>query len=147
MSFRGLQSTPVPYENFYVCRPQDIGTLLLTPQVGPCRSLIFGVSLTDYDFARGEGGDHGRPPTIVEKCISALDQKGESLHLRLRAVADAQGLDAEGLYRISGRKAGVQKMIQDIELDEEKFVFDDSGDVHSVANVLKQCELQESPKL
>lgn len=31
-------------------------------------------------------------------------------------------------------------MIQDIELDEEKFVFDDSGDVHSVANVLKQCE-------
>lgn len=45
-------------------------------QVGSCRSLIFGVSLADYDFARGVGGDHGRPPAIVEKCIAAIDQRG-----------------------------------------------------------------------
>lgn len=54
---------PVLYENFYV---------------GPCRSLIFGVGLGLYDFARGEGSDHGRPPTIVEKCIAAIDDRGES---------------------------------------------------------------------
>ena len=53
-------------------------------QVGECRSLIFGVSLTDYDFARGEGSDHGRPPTIVEKCISAIDEKGTLIVLLLR---------------------------------------------------------------
>jgi hypothetical protein len=35
--------------------------------------------LTDYDFARGEGGDHGRPPTIVEKCIAAVDERGALL--------------------------------------------------------------------
>lgn len=31
-------------------------------------------------------------------------------------------------------------MIQDIELDEEKFEFEDLSDVHSIANVLKQCK-------
>jgi len=66
--------------------------------VGYCRSLIFGVSLTDYDFARGEGGDHGRPPLIVEKCIAALD---------------ARGLTAEGIYRMSGRAATVKKVSEE----------------------------------
>lgn len=50
------------------------------------------------------------------------------------------GLNMEGLYRISGRKAAGQKMVQDIELDEEKFVFDEKDDVHAIASVLKQCE-------
>nr|XP_019009767.1 uncharacterized protein I206_05327 [Kwoniella pini CBS 10737]OCF48548.1 hypothetical protein I206_05327 [Kwoniella pini CBS 10737] len=106
---------PIPYENFYV---------------GPCRSLIFGVSLTDYDFTRGDSSDHGRPPTILEKAISAIDEKG---------------LDFEGIYRVSGRHAGVQKMVQDIELDEEKFVFDERDDVASIGNVLKQY-LRELPE-
>ncbi|WWD21112.1 hypothetical protein CI109_105593 [Kwoniella shandongensis] len=114
-SINPVSSAPVPYENFYV---------------GPCRSLIFGVSLTDYDFARGEGSDHGRPPTIVEKCIAAIDEKG---------------LDSEGIYRVSGRHAGVQKMIQGIELDEEKFAFDERDDVFSIGNVLKQY-LRELPE-
>ena len=59
--FQAQRRAPVPYHNFYV---------------GECRSLIFGVSLTDYDFARGEGSDKGRPPTIVEKAIAALDSRG-----------------------------------------------------------------------
>jgi hypothetical protein len=50
------------------------------------------------------------------------------------------GLNMEGLYRISGRKAAGQKMVQDIELDEEKLVFDEKDDVHAIASVLKQCE-------
>jgi hypothetical protein len=54
--------------------------------------------------------------------------------------ADAAGLGLEGLYRISGRKAAVQKMVQDIELDEEKFHFGEQDDVHAVANILKQCK-------
>ncbi|WWC64114.1 uncharacterized protein I303_106722 [Kwoniella dejecticola CBS 10117] len=106
---------PIPYENFYV---------------GPCRSLIFGVSLTDYDFTRGDSSDHGRPPIILEKAIAAIDERG---------------LDLEGIYRISGRHAGVQKMIQGIELDEEKFVFDAKDDVASIGNVLKQY-LRELPE-
>ncbi|KAK8843370.1 hypothetical protein IAR55_007027 [Kwoniella newhampshirensis] len=114
-SINPVSSAPVPYENFYV---------------GPCRSLIFGVSLTDYDFARGEGSDHGRPPTIVEKCIAAIDERG---------------LDSEGIYRVSGRHAGVQKMVQGIELDEEKFMFVEKDDAFSVGNVLKQY-LRELPE-
>ncbi|WRT68976.1 uncharacterized protein IL334_005958 [Kwoniella shivajii] len=106
---------PVPYENFYV---------------GPCRSLIFGVSLTDYDFTRGESSDHGRPPTILEKAIAAIDERG---------------LTSEGIYRVSGRHSGVQKMVQGIELDEEKFVFEDKDDVFSIGNVLKQY-LRELPE-
>ncbi|OWZ75844.1 glucosamine 6-phosphate N-acetyltransferase [Cryptococcus neoformans Tu401-1] len=107
--------TPVPYENFYV---------------GPCRSLIFGVSLTDYDFARGDGNDHGSPPMIVEKCIAAID---------------ARGLEAEGIYRVSGRHTGVQKMVQDIEKDETQFEFGEKDDVFSIASVLKQY-LRELPE-
>ncbi|WVW79250.1 hypothetical protein I302_101216 [Kwoniella bestiolae CBS 10118] len=106
---------PIPYENFYV---------------GPCKSLIFGVSLTDYDFTRGDSSDHGRPPTILEKAIAAIDERG---------------LYFEGIYRVSGRHAGVQKMVQGIELDEEKFVFDPKDDVASIGNVLKQY-LRELPE-
>ncbi|ORY26225.1 hypothetical protein BCR39DRAFT_560615, partial [Naematelia encephala] len=111
----GQQTAPVPYQNFYV---------------GECKSLIFGVSLTDYDYARGEGSDHGRPPIIVEKCLSALDERG---------------LDAEGIYRVSGRHAGVQKLVQDIERDENTFSFSEADDVYSIGNVLKQY-LRELPE-
>ncbi|KIR50982.1 glucosamine 6-phosphate N-acetyltransferase [Cryptococcus gattii Ru294] len=106
---------PVPYENFYV---------------GPCRSLIFGVSLTDYDFARGDGNDHGSPPMIIEKCIAAID---------------ARGLEAEGIYRVNGRHTGVQKMVQDIEKDETQFEFGEKDDIFSIASVLKQY-LRELPE-
>ena len=65
----------IPYHNFFV-RAEFRSRNGVDCQVGECRSLIFGVSLSDYDFARGEGSDHGRPPTIVEKCIAAIDEKG-----------------------------------------------------------------------
>lgn len=32
------------------------------------------------------------------------------------------------------------KLVQDIELDEELFAFDEKSDVFSITNVLKQCE-------
>ncbi|OCF40236.1 hypothetical protein I317_05929 [Kwoniella heveanensis CBS 569] len=114
-AINSMPTAPVPYENFYV---------------GPCRSLIFGVSLTDYDFTRGEGSDHGRPPAIIEKAIQAIDERG---------------LDSEGIYRVSGRHANVQKMIQGIELDEEKFRFNERDDVFSIGNILKQY-LRELPE-
>ncbi|KAL1406017.1 hypothetical protein Q8F55_007700 [Vanrija albida] len=109
------RNAPILYSNFYV---------------GPCRSLIFGVSLTDYDFARGEGGDHGSPPLIVEKSIAWIDERG---------------LDAEGIYRISGRIATVKEMVQRIEQDEDRFQFTADNDVFSVSVVLKQY-LRELPE-
>lgn len=109
-----VKNKPVVYQNYHV---------------GPCQSLIFGVSLTDYDFARGEGGDHGRPPLIVEKCIARID---------------AFGLETEGIYRISGRVATVRDMVQEIERTETHFQFKPTYDVHSIAGVLKQY-LRELP--
>ncbi|WVQ75466.1 hypothetical protein IAR50_005091 [Cryptococcus sp. DSM 104548] len=114
-SMQDMSRAPVPYENFYV---------------GPCRSLIFGVSLSDYDFARADGNDHGSPPTIVEKCLAAID---------------ARGLDLEGIYRVNGRHAAVQKMIQGIEKDEALFEFEEKDDVFSIASILKQY-LRELPE-
>lgn len=98
---------PVLYENFYV---------------GPCRSLIFGFRLTDYDFTRGESANSGLPPMIVEKCI---------------AWVDAMGPDAEGIYRMSGRQATVKRLIQRIEQNEEAFYFTPDDDVYSVGVVFK----------
>lgn len=53
----------VLYENYYV---------------GPCHSLIFGVSLTAYDYQREETRARGIPPTIVLKCVAELDRRGKS---------------------------------------------------------------------
>lgn len=67
------------YDNYYVRSASSGGAVQATQsllQVGPCRSLIFGVSLNDYDFQRGEGGDHGSPPMIVLKCIAEIDRRG-----------------------------------------------------------------------
>ncbi len=36
-------------------------------------------------------------------------------------------------------------MVQDIELDEERFNFEEKDDVFSISNVLKQCMLDLSP--
>ena len=58
---------------------------MLMGQVGECRSLIFGVSLTDYDFTRPEGTQNGEPPIIVEKCIAAVDERGTSLFAHLKS--------------------------------------------------------------
>jgi hypothetical protein len=33
------------------------------------------------------------------------------------------------------------QLVQGIELDEEKFSFDEKDDVFSISNVLKQCQL------
>lgn len=99
---------PVLYENFYV---------------GPCRSLIFGVSLNDYDFQRGEGGDHGSPPMILQKCIGAVEQRG---------------LDTEGIYRVSGRQASLQSLVHAIEQDEVAFQFREKDEVFAIAGILKQ---------
>ncbi|KAL7421481.1 hypothetical protein Q5752_004368 [Cryptotrichosporon argae] len=101
------RTAPVLYENYYV---------------GPCRSLIFGINLTDYDFARGEGGDHGRPPLIVEKCIDFIDAR----------------IETEGLYRISGRQTAVQQLVFRIEQDEAQFQFTRADDVHIACSILKQ---------
>lgn len=103
------------YENYYA---------------GKCRSLIFGVSLTDYDFARGEGGEHGRPPLIVEKCIAWLD---------------ALGLEAEGIYRMSGRQSTIKRLVRGIEVNEESFNFTQEDDANSVGVILKQY-LRELPE-
>ena len=72
---------PIPYENFYVssripASPKSSFSADVD-QVGECRSLIFGVSLTDYDFTRPEGTAHGDPPIIVERCIAEVDQRGQ----------------------------------------------------------------------
>jgi len=66
---------PVPYHNFYASfRDRNVNTA--DEQVGECRSLIFGVSLTDYDFTRPQGTQTGEPPIIVEKGIAVVDQRG-----------------------------------------------------------------------
>lgn len=60
---REVSAVPqVLYENYYV---------------GPCNSLIFGVSLTAYDYQREETRARGIPPTIVLKCIAELDRRGK----------------------------------------------------------------------
>lgn len=51
---------------------------------------------------------------------------------------DSRGLDVEGIYRIPGKMALIQQVVQEIEQDEFAFEFDpERHDVHTVAGVLK----------
>ncbi|EMD41588.1 hypothetical protein CERSUDRAFT_110164 [Gelatoporia subvermispora B] len=97
--------------------------------VGECRDLIFGVSLVDYATARGLG--EGEVPKIVWLCIREIESRG---------------LDAEGIYRVSGRHAAVQELQHKIERNEAAFAFNPAvDDVYAVSSLLKQY-LRELPE-
>lgn len=84
--------------------------------------------------------------------------KRVSCLVRGRATADKQdstqkastesAVDTPGCKRSAVHVFFLSKltpqMIQGIELDEEKYKFDEKDDVFSISNVLKQCELDNS---
>ncbi|KAI0374525.1 RhoGAP-domain-containing protein [Pilatotrama ljubarskyi] len=97
--------------------------------VGECKDLIFGVSLVDYATARGL--PDGEIPKIVRICIQDIEQRG---------------LDAEGIYRVSGRHAAIQELQHKIERNEAAFQFNPTtDDVYSVSSFLKMY-LRELPE-
>ncbi|CDO72738.1 hypothetical protein BN946_scf184990.g21 [Trametes cinnabarina] len=97
--------------------------------VGECKDLIFGVSLVDYATARSL--PDGEIPKIVRICIQDIEQRG---------------LDAEGIYRVSGRHAAVQELQHKIERNEAAFQFNPTtDDVYSVSSFLKMY-LRELPE-
>ncbi|GJE85925.1 RhoGAP-domain-containing protein [Phanerochaete sordida] len=97
--------------------------------VGECRDLIFGVTLVDY--ATSKGLADGEVPKIVRQCIDEIESRG---------------LDAEGIYRVSGRHAAVQELQHKIERDEEAFQFNPAvDDVYAVSSLLK-LYLRELPE-
>lgn len=118
---------PVPYVNFWH---------------GECRSLLFGVSLVDYDFARTQRSAPQlalsttgapalvQPPLIVTKCVSYIEE---------------HGLSTPGIYRLSAKHTAIQQLCASFEKDEERFQFRVGEDeAVAVAGVLKQW-LRELP--
>ncbi|CAO1625261.1 unnamed protein product [Parajaminaea phylloscopi] len=111
----GSQDGPVTYVNYWH---------------GEYRSLLFGVSLVDYDFARAQrGAPHlgpppVEPPLIARKCIAFIEE---------------HALDHPGIYRTSAKHTAVQQLAADFEKDEFRFQFDPLHDEPAaVAGVLKQ---------
>ncbi|KAJ7356969.1 hypothetical protein DFH08DRAFT_469880 [Mycena albidolilacea] len=96
--------------------------------VGECNDLIFGFSLLDYAMAHNL--QEGEAPKIVRICIKEIDERG---------------LEAEGIYRVSGRHAVVQALQHEIERDESKFEFKPKDDTYAVASLLK-LYLRELPE-
>ncbi|KAK9893436.1 hypothetical protein P389DRAFT_21288 [Cystobasidium minutum MCA 4210] len=87
--------------------------------VGVSYSLIIGVSLSEYSASN----DGVLVPLTVQRAILEIDSRG---------------LDVEGIYRIPGKMALIQQVVQEIEQDEFAFEFDpERHDVHTVAGVLK----------
>lgn len=119
---KGSDDGPVPYVNYWH---------------GECKSLLFGISLLDYDFARNQrrppllGPAPVEPPLIVSKCISFIEE---------------HALDTPGIYRTSAKHTAVQQLCAAFEKDEQRFQFDPEQDDHAaVAGVLKQW-LRELPQ-
>ncbi|KIJ21430.1 hypothetical protein PAXINDRAFT_164934 [Paxillus involutus ATCC 200175] len=97
--------------------------------VGECSDLIFGVSLVDYATSRGLG--EMEIPKIVRICVQEIDERG---------------LEAEGIYRVSGRHAVVQDLQHKIERNEAAFKFNRlTDDVYAVSSLLK-LYLRELPE-
>lgn len=88
--------------------------------VGECKDLIFGFSLQDYATARDL--PEGEIPKIVRICIDEVDKRG---------------LEAEGIYRVSGRVASVNELRHRIEKDEKAFRFYPTDDISVVASLFK----------
>ncbi|EJD04273.1 uncharacterized protein FOMMEDRAFT_146262 [Fomitiporia mediterranea MF3/22] len=112
----------------YIKQTMPRRTLYTNYYVGDCNDLIFGVSLVDYATSRGL--QEGEVPKLVHLCIAEVDKRG---------------LNAEGIYRVSGRHAVVQEMIHKLERDEKNFQFYPSDDIFVVAALLKQY-LRELPE-
>jgi hypothetical protein len=103
-------------------------TLYYNYHVGECQDLLFGVTLVDYATARGSEND---VPKIIKICIEEVDRRG---------------LDAEGIYRVSGRHANVHELQHKLERSEEAFSFNSyTDDIYSVASFLK-LYLRELPE-
>ncbi|EED82872.1 predicted protein, partial [Postia placenta Mad-698-R] len=97
--------------------------------VGECKDLIFGVTLVDYATARNL--PEGEVPKIVRISIREIERRG---------------LDAEGIYRVSGRHAAVQDLQHKIERNEAAFGFNPAvDDVYAIASLLKMY-LRELPE-
>lgn len=118
----GSEDGPVPYVNYWH---------------GEYRSLLFGVSLVDYDFAKAQRGAPQmrsasvEPPIIVRKCIEFIEK---------------HALEHPGIYRISAKHTAVQQLAANFEKDEIRFEFDPQRDEPAaVAGVLKQW-LRELPQ-
>ncbi|PCH33303.1 RhoGAP-domain-containing protein [Wolfiporia cocos MD-104 SS10] len=110
-----------------VATPQPV--LYQNYNVGECKDLIFGVSLVDYATARNL--PEGEVPKIVTMCVREIEKRG---------------LDAEGIYRVSGRHAAVQELQHQIERNEASFAFEPSiDDIYAVASLLK-LYLRELPE-
>ncbi|GBE78437.1 RhoGAP-domain-containing protein [Sparassis crispa] len=89
--------------------------------VGECKDLVFGVSLVDYATARNLS--EGEVPKIVRMSIKEIEKRG---------------LEAEGIYRVSGRHAAVQELQHKIERNEALFSFNPTvDDVYAVSSLLK----------
>ncbi|CAO1635151.1 unnamed protein product [Sympodiomycopsis kandeliae] len=117
----GLDDEPVPYVNYWH---------------GECKSLLFGVSLVDYDFARNQrrppqlGPAPVEPPLIVTKCVNFIED---------------YALHNQGIYRTSAKHTAVQELCAAFEKDEVRFQFDPNlNEPAAVAGVLKQW-LRELP--
>ncbi|KAG9314701.1 hypothetical protein JVU11DRAFT_5510 [Chiua virens] len=115
--------------------PRALASLIPKPifyynyNVGECSDLIFGVSLVDYATSRGPGEID--IPKIVKICIQEVDERG---------------LEAEGIYRVSGRHAVVQDLQHKIERNEASFKFNRlTDDIYSVSSLLK-LYLRELPE-
>ncbi|KAI0252694.1 hypothetical protein BJV78DRAFT_331476 [Lactifluus subvellereus] len=101
-------------------------TLYYNYHVGECQDLIFGVTLVDYATARASENE---VPKTLRICIDEVDKRG---------------LDAEGIYRVSGRHANVQE--HKVERNEKTFSFNSyTDDIYSVASLLK-LYLRELPE-
>ncbi|KAI0271619.1 hypothetical protein BC834DRAFT_860454 [Gloeopeniophorella convolvens] len=103
-------------------------TLYYNYHVGECQDLIFGVTLVDYATARSSDTE---VPKILRLCIDEVDRRG---------------LDAEGIYRVSGRHANIQELQHKAERNEKTFSFNSyTDDIYSVASLLK-LYLRELPE-
>lgn len=88
---------------------------------GECKDLIFGMDLVEYTQLKNRS-----PPLVVTKCIETVEK--------------LNGLQKEGIYRISGKRANVEKIKHAFERDEEALVFGENDvpdDVYCVSSVLK----------
>ncbi|KAM9780422.1 rho GTPase-activating protein 27 [Neosynchiropus ocellatus] len=119
-------------------------TLQSVKEKGYIRDSVFGCHLDTLCHR-----ENSTVPRFIEKCIKAVERRGETHTLAHNSeytliICPHSGLDVDGIYRVSGNLAMIQKLRHQVD-HEEQLDLDQWAEIHVVTGALKLF-LRELPE-
>ncbi|EPY86012.1 rho GTPase-activating protein 12 isoform 6 [Camelus ferus] len=116
-------------KKFLMRRP----TLQAVREKGYIKDQVFGANLANLCQR-----ENGTVPKFVKLCIEHVEEYGPSKHFKHKIIICRLGLDVDGIYRVSGNLAVIQKLRFAVNHDEKLDLRDSKWeDIHVITGALK----------